>query len=215
METREKILVAATELFLRDGLKSVTMDDVAARLGMSKRTIYENFANKKELLTACVDYVSEEARKKDEVIMAKAENVIDEIFMSFGGIDDKFNNRSRFIKDIQKYYPDIFENNICSGFEKAQSKFMNTLERGVAQGIISPDANLDFVVFIIMETLYNVLSRQETLLSKNVSIPDALQYVIIYFFRGISTEKGTKIMDTYIDKWIKGKTNIRITTDNL
>lgn len=205
MDIREKIIQSSTELFLANGLKSITMDDVATHLGISKRTIYENFANKKELLEACVESIIQAHDELENEIREKSENVIEEIFWAFNDIDENYSQRGRLTRDIQKYYPDIYETKISNRYEASREKLLETLSRGVEQGIISPDTNLDFAVFIVMETLYNVLSHPETLISKKVSFVDALKYVIIHFFRGVSTEKGIAIMDTYIKNGVQDK----------
>ncbi|MCC8088047.1 MAG: TetR/AcrR family transcriptional regulator [Rikenellaceae bacterium] len=198
MEIRDKIINSAMDLFLKYGLKNVTMDEVAASIGISKRTIYENFSNKKELLAASVDRMIQTHIEYEEEMKSKTSNIIEEIFITMMNMDEHFQSRIKVGMDMKKYYPDIFEAKIGTQYERAYEKMKVALERGVEQGIISPDTNFDFAVFLIMETIYNILSRPEILIIKKISVIEAFRYIIIYFFRGISTDKGIAIMDEKI-----------------
>lgn len=201
MTVKEKIVAASASLFTSHGVKTITMDEVAANLGMSKRTIYENFSNKEELIAACTDFLHRRQETMEQEIIASSETIVDEMFALFAKIDENFASHGRYAEEIKKYYPDVFEEKFCSHYDQAAVKFKKRLQRGIEQGIILPDTNLDFAVHVILETLYNLLSRQELVTRKNISIVNAFKYVLIYFFRGISTNKGIRLMDEKLEKF--------------
>lgn len=196
MEIRDKIIKASTEQFMHYGIKSVTMDDIAAGLGMSKRTIYEHFTNKKELLRACCRGMNMQMEEKDQQIIQDAETIVDELVASFGQVDEHYNQQGKFVSDIKKFYPELFEEEFCAHYEHAYSNLKNRLERGIAQGIIKPDINLDFAVYMILETMFNVVTRPERIIKMQIHITAAFKYITIYLFRGLSTDKGIALIDS-------------------
>lgn len=119
MDLRERIIEKSSELFVH-GIKSVSMDEIAASLGISKRTLYENFKDKEDILLSCINLYSD---KKQELFL-QAENTSDniiEIFLRLLGQPHltKFPNL-KFFEDIEKYYPKVRKT--CSTKEIRTSK---------------------------------------------------------------------------------------------
>ncbi len=198
MEIRERIIVGSLDLLVQQGIKSVTMDDVAANLGMSKRTIYENFANKKELVEACVEQMIRTQEQEDREISAISETLYHKLFYAFDRIDETFQRKQMFSMEVKRFFPDIFERQYLSRYNAAKCEFIASMERGIEEGIIQPQTNLELAVFVVMETVYNIISRPELVLGRNISVTEAFKYVILHFFRGISTWKGIELIDQLI-----------------
>lgn len=199
MEIRDKIIQASSTLFINNGLKSVTMDDVASSIGISKRTIYETFKDKRELICATVDFFIESQQCQTKKIAKEAENLVEELFSLFELMDENFSRRGRISLEVRKYYPEIFQQHYIKHYEDAASDLRARLERGISQGIILANTNVNFAVYVIMETINNLMiSPEKIAVSTQVLVPDAFKYVIIYFFRGISTQKGIDMIDKKI-----------------
>ncbi|MDR2936510.1 MAG: TetR/AcrR family transcriptional regulator [Rikenellaceae bacterium] len=198
MEIRERIVVRSFDLLIQQGLKSVTMNDVAANLGMSKRTIYENFSNKKELVEACVEYMIRTQEQEDREISAISETLYHKLFYAFDRIDATFQRKQKFSIEVKKFFPDIFERQYLLRYNAAKREFIASMERGIEEGVIQPQTNLELAVFVVMETVYNIISRPEIVMVRNISVAEAFKYVIIHFFRGISTWKGIELIDQLI-----------------
>ena len=131
MEIREKIIVGAGKLFTEKGIRMVTMDLIAQNLGISKRTIYENFKDKDELLSDFLLYAFEEHRKKAEEILSVSENVIEAMF-NWGLFNHNEMNKINplFFEDLKKYHADIFLNVLKKGEIKNQELTYTILKRG-------------------------------------------------------------------------------------
>src|SRR5256885_7985735 len=110
MEVKERILEKAHELFNRYGLRSVSMDDIAAQLGMSKKTVYQYYADKDELVNAVFGRMLETNKAKCITCSMKGENAIHEIFMSFEMVEELLANMNPSVLfDMQKYHPSAFK----------------------------------------------------------------------------------------------------------
>lgn len=200
MDIKEKIVVSSTRLLLDFGVRGVTMDEVAASLGMSKRTLYEHFKDKRELIEACVAHMILQQKCYEQGVMDGSETVIDELFMLFRHIDDEFNKRGKMSFEIKKYYPDIYDRAYKQHYETSYERMKEWLAKGVEQQLILPDIDIDLTVYVITETINNLALRPERITVTNLSLIESFKYVIIYFFRGISTGKGVELIDALISK---------------
>src|SRR5271154_1027236 len=110
MSQIERIVLGAEELFLTAGIKSITMDDVAKHLGMSKKTIYQFFKDKNELVMALVRKKLKEDEEQMYDIISRSENVIDEMFNMMKCSEEIFSRINPVvIHDLQKYHPDAWK----------------------------------------------------------------------------------------------------------
>lgn len=203
MTPKEKIIAASTDLFLINGIKGITMDDVSSNVGMSKRTIYEHFENKRELISACVDHIHQQQEQMTDELVNKDQGVIDELFLLIEPIDRNTARQQKFNSDIKRYYPEIFEARYIKHYATAISKLRDRIQRGINEGVVLPSTNLDFSAYVIMEILYGLVSRPEGVVPTRFSINESMKYVIIFFFRGISTAKGMALIDEKLEKYKK------------
>jgi AcrR family transcriptional regulator len=139
----ERIIQGGEELFLTAGIKSVTMDDIAKHLGMSKKTIYQFFKDKNELVIALVKKKLKEDEDQMSDIISKSGNVIEEMINMMKCSEEIFSRINPIvIHDMQKYHPDAWREfqNFKSGV------LVHTLEelltKGIKQGYIRPDINV-------------------------------------------------------------------------
>lgn len=200
MDIKEKIVASSTDLLMDCGVRGVTMDEVATSLGMSKRTLYEHFKDKKELIEACVDLMITQQKFYECRVLEGSETIIDELFKLFNHMDDGFNKRNKIAFEIKKYYPDIYERIYMTHYHDSYNKMKEWLSKGVGQQLILPDIDVDLTVYVLMETLNNLALRPERITTTNLSLIDSFKYVIIYFFRGISTGRGVELIDNLISK---------------
>lgn len=108
VELRERIITAATEAFTSQGIKSITMDDIAAALGISKRTLYEVFSDKESLLKECILKAQAERDKYLQEVFEQSHNVLEVILAVFQKSIEMFHQTNkRFFEDIKKYQNDV------------------------------------------------------------------------------------------------------------
>ena len=143
---REKILINASDLFITYGFKSVTMDDIANKLGISKKTIYQHFENKTKLVEATTLYMFGIISQGIDCICELEKNPIEELYdiKNFVMVHLK-NEKSSPQYQLQKYYPKIFKTLKSKQFEVMQSCVTTNLNRGVTDGIFRENINIDFI----------------------------------------------------------------------
>src|ERR1700750_2048081 len=143
MSQTERIILGGEELFLKAGIKSVTMDDIAKHLGMSKKTIYQFFKDKNELVIALVKKKLQQDEDQMCDIIGKSNNVIEEMINMMKCSEEIFSRINPIvIHDLQKYHPDAWRQ-----FQDFKAGvIVRTLEelltKGIEQGYIRPDIDV-------------------------------------------------------------------------
>lgn len=108
MLSKDRIIAESTDLFVRYGVKSVRMDDIASRLGVSKRTIYELFGDRESLIRTCVEYFYNRQERRYEARMASARNVIEEFMLLLEDWENSVTVNMNFMSDLERFYPEIY-----------------------------------------------------------------------------------------------------------
>jgi TetR/AcrR family transcriptional regulator, cholesterol catabolism regulator len=197
MDNKQRILEEAAQMFRTYGIRSVTMDMLANQLGMSKRTIYEVFKDKDELLQGVLKWMQERQVKVLEKIFGESENVVEAIFKMLDLMNNHFRNMSpAFILDMKKYHQDLIKN--YAGREEFPYYQNNSeiLLRGIKEGIFRKDIDID----ITNKCLFEVARMSN---DKSVFPPDdfmnkdVIRSFYINYLRGISTQKGLDLINHY------------------
>jgi AcrR family transcriptional regulator len=197
MSQIERIIEGSEELFLTAGIKSVTMDDIAAHLGMSKKTIYQFFKDKNELVIALVKKKLQEDEEQMNAIISQSGNVIEEMINMMKCSEDIFSRINPIvIHDMQKYHPDAWKHfqNFKSGV--IVQTLEQLLSKGIKQGYIRPD--IDVKVLAIMR-----VNQVELGFNTNVfplagfNTWKVQQQLLEHFNYGICTLKGYKLLNQY------------------
>ncbi len=187
---REKIIHKSEELFLNFGFKSVTMDDIAGEMGISKKTIYVHFPNKTKLVEATTLHMFETISCGIDSICALQKNPIEEIFDIKAFVMDHLKNeKSSPQYQLQKYYPKIFATLKSKQFEVMQGCVTENLKRGINQGLYRENINIDFISRIYFNGMVT-LKDQELFPLKKFSMNALMENYLEYHLRGICTPKG-------------------------
>ena len=200
METKERILIRACELFLAMGIRSVTMDYIAADLGISKRTIYELFRDKEDLVIQCIESQILKNNRHLLEIVAGTENAIEVLFTIIQREHSRMASFNPvFLEDMKKYvtriYECFYENN-----EKIREFSVSyaILEKGMREEIFRRDIQIDIVDNFLHE-LVNFLHNSERIRLLNLQMESILQNILLPYFRGICTRKGQDLIDRYFE----------------
>ena len=185
-ELKERIIATATEAFTTKGIKSITMDDIAAALGISKRTLYEVFVDKDRYLQE----VYEQSHNVLEVILAVFQKSI-EMFHK---------TNKRFFEDIKKY-PKVY-NMMKERSESDSEKTMSFFMLGVEQGIFRSDVNFAIVNLLVREQ-FDVLLNTDV--CNEYSFIEVYESIMFTYIRGISTEKGAKVLEDFISEYRRNR----------
>lgn len=197
MSQTERIIVGGEELFLKAGIKSVTMDDIAKHLGMSKKTIYQFFRDKNELVIALVQKKLKEDEDQMEEIISKSGNVIEGMINMMKCSEDIFSRINPIvIHDLQKYHPDAWKQfqNFKSGV--IVQTLEELLKKGIEQGYIRADIDVKIIArmrMIQVEMGFNT----DIFPHSEFNVWKVQQQFHEHFNYGICTLEGYKLLNEY------------------
>lgn len=189
-------------IILEKGLKSTTMDTVAASLGMSKRTLYEIFGSKSNMLKETIEALERQNQQYFTSVFENTENVMAAFIEVFKHNRDLIGNVNvEFYRDMDRLYKDRRED-----YEKSREyryeKMIQMFLKGVEQGMFRPD--VDYKVHARMMGLQmEGLKRIEELFPPDITIQRVFDTIIIGFLRSIASEKGMKMLDNLTDNLSK------------
>ncbi len=197
---KENILHKATEMFLNLGFKSVTMDDIAQEMGISKKTIYQHYKTKHELVKATAFELFEIISGGIDTICALKNNPIDEIYSIKQFVMQHLKNeKSSPQYQLQKYYPNVFSSLKAKQFEIMQHCVGDNLKKGVSEGLYRADINIDFINRIYFSGIMTIKDR-DLFPANQFSMTRLMENFIEYHLRGICTDKGLKYLQNIINK---------------
>jgi AcrR family transcriptional regulator len=163
---KDKIIARATDLFLKLGFKSVTMDDIACEMCISKKTIYKYFCNKEILIEETTEIVHKAIHKSIDVIIQKNCNAIEENFYIRKMFKEMFQaGDTSPAYQLKKHYPEIYDKVMSREINECNTVFKQNIEKGIQQGLyrndISIDAYVDFYYTLIFSINGNVSSEKK------------------------------------------------------
>ncbi|MUP45325.1 TetR/AcrR family transcriptional regulator [Gramella sp. BOM4] len=195
---KEKILEASTDMFLNYGFKSVTMDDIAENLGMSKKTIYTHFSTKSKLVQASSSHLLDNISKGIEKVIEKNLNPVVENFEIKKFVNQHLKGEKTSPHyQLKKYYPKIFYNLINEQFNVLQNCVGENISRGIKTGDYREDINIPFVCRIHFVGMMGVKDKNIFPLEQ-FSEKDLADEFLNYHLRAICTPKGIKNLEEYI-----------------
>ena len=196
---KEKILQKATDMFLSYGFKSVTMDDIANKMGISKKTIYTHYANKTELVEDSTMHMFDIISNGIDHICALEKNPIEELYeiKKFVMVNLK-NEKSSPQYQLQKYYPKVHDVLRNKQFEVMQECVVRNIEKGIELGIYRENLNIGFVSRIYFSGVHSIKDLQVFPLEQFPASTLIDEY-LEYHLRGIVTPAGRKILNKIIN----------------
>jgi TetR/AcrR family transcriptional regulator, cholesterol catabolism regulator len=197
MDNRERIVSGASELFRKYGIKSVTMDSIAVYLGISKRTIYEAFCDKNELLEVVLKCMTEKQCEILEKIIEESENSIIAIFRLIDMNRDNFQSMSpAFQADLKKYYFDP-DKTTKVGMPDVRNH-QRIIERGISEKLFREDINPDLVnrcMYLLGRSILDYDLYPAEQFTRN----DVVRHTLVTYLRGIATPEGLSLINN-LDK---------------
>jgi TetR/AcrR family transcriptional regulator, cholesterol catabolism regulator len=195
MEIKDRIVEGAANLFKTYGIRTVTMDSLASHLGISKRTIYEVFSDKDELLISVLEWMGERQKALVSRILDESENAIDAIFRLLESNRDHLQNMSAaFQADLKKYHYEVLVNKTGKGVMPDFRNNIKVIERGIQEGLFRKDINPD----IVNRCLY-LLGRStmdfELYPFEEFTRREVIKNVFINYMKGISTIEGIELIN--------------------
>lgn len=197
---REKIILKSAELFLTLGFKSVTMDEIANALGISKKTIYQHFDNKTKLVEATTTQIFENICGGIDCICDKSHNPIEELYdIKMFVMTYLKNEKASPQYQLKKYYPQIHNNLHLKQFEKMYVSVKDSMQKGVDTGLFRKNINVDFISRMYFNGMSGI--KDETIFPTSIFTMEYLmESYLEYHLRAICTEKGLQTLNKFINK---------------
>lgn len=184
---KDKIIAKATEMFLKLGFKSVTMDDIACEMCISKKTIYKFFMNKDVLIKEATSSVHKVMHQTIDTIVAKNYNAIEENFEIRKMFKEMFKSTDTSpIYQLKKHYPEIYHDVITREIDECSMVFSQNIKKGIQQGLYRSSINSENYVKFYYTLIFSI--NENTVLES-----DALKLeleALEYHIRAMATEKG-------------------------
>ena len=205
MELRERILLKAQDLFHKYGIRSVTMDEIASQLGMSKKTIYQSFADKDELVDATLQQHIDSNKCRCEEDKLKAENAVHEIFLTIDMLEELLADMSPSIfYDLEKFHPKTFAKLTHHRNQYLYKVVKSNLEWGISEDLYRSEIDVEIVTKIRVETMF--LPFNQILFPQNkYSLVQVEKETMELFLYGVATTKAHKMINKYKEQRFKAK----------
>jgi AcrR family transcriptional regulator len=198
MDVKEKILKNAEALFMRYGIRSVTMDDIARDLGISKKTLYQYVENKSDLIFQIVEQFTCQEQGMLDVIKGDSQDPIEEMLNLGRHIIRVMRTMgANTLYDLRKYYPQSWEQIESLRKKHVYQAIMDNIERGQAQGLYRADITPDIIAKLYVEKT-GILVDEEVFPLAQYNRQTLLREFMVYHIRGIASKLGLQQLDNYL-----------------
>ena len=184
---KEKIIAKATDLFLKLGFKSVTMDDIAGEMCISKKTIYKYFCNKELLIEESTNMVHKEVHQIIDSIVAKNYNAIEENFEIRKMFKEMFKaGDTSPVFQLKKHYPEIYDTVMSREINECNIVFKQNIEKGIQQSLYRKETPIDIYVDFYYTLIFSINGSVSSERKANELELQALEY----HTRAMATPEG-------------------------
>ncbi len=198
MEVKQRILEKATDLFMRYGIRSITMDEIAAQLAISKKTIYQFFTDKDEIVEAVVNQEIGKNEEECEHFKQNSENALHEIFLAVDEMEKMMKSMNPLIMyDLEKHHPRSYKKFRNHKYQYMYTMVKNNLERGIQEENYRADLNVDIVARHRIESAF-MSFNQDVFPHNRYKISELCFELVMLYLYSITTSKGKKIIEKYL-----------------
>ena len=201
MTQKENIIHHASKMFVEQGIKAVRMDDIAQELSVSKRTLYELFNDKEELIYQCIRHYSEDARERRLQHVGDINNPLEVMVICLRDMIDAAPIAGRIRRNMRRFYPSVSERLE----EDVQSKSKADLENWVADciecGYFEKNVKIRFAVDVLHHSVHGMLVNTLDEERPSSELVEMMSYSLLVFIRGLCTVDGQRIIDDCTAKY--------------
>ena len=199
MNDEINFLQKVSELFFLQGAKSLTMDEIAREFSMSKKTLYQQYKNKEELIAEVLQFILDRMVEKLQIDQSENINPIENMFCREQNMQEfSKSNRTLFIRQLQKYYPTLFENHLLEMDKKISTIIVGNIEKGRQLDYYRKDFDAAFYSKLLLHLFISVESSN---LFERENSPEQREKekneIMKFFLHSIATEKGTEFLKNY------------------
>lgn len=200
MEMKGKVLRKAKELFCQFGYKTITMDEVANQLGVSKKTLYESYDSKSKLVQAVVDSLQMDIDRLIEESLDKKLNAIEQIYATMSHMEKALGvvNSRKLNWELRKYYPKI-RLSLDTNMKERMKKYMyKNIQQGIAEGLYRPQLDMQFMFYFFWGVTQDKWD-EDIYPEHKFSLKEVEQKHMEYALRIMTTPKGVEVLEKIIN----------------
>ncbi len=203
MDILTKILSAAVELFRQYGFKAITMDDIARRAGISKKTLYQHFANKNEVVAESVVWYKTRLCDSCVSVMKEAANAVEALVRTQVIMDRMYKETNPIaIYELQKYFPEAYEIFRNKLMQEDMEIIKQSILQGIAEGLYREDVNAELMARYRLESSM-MMFQPNLLVNERHDLLFVTHEICEHFLYGIMTPKGEKLYRKYKQDYLK------------
>lgn len=196
-DIKERIVRGAMELFMKYGVRSVSMDDIARHLSVSKKTLYQYFADKDEIVTIVAEFHLKQEQIQYDGLCAAAENAIDELVKISTCIKKDLQKMNpSLLFDLQKFHPKAWGAWLTHKQQHIGQSIIRNLKQGIAEGFFRPEINTDILALARLE-LVQITFDERVFPADRYNLAEVNLQLFEHFVYGILTDKGRKVYEKY------------------
>jgi AcrR family transcriptional regulator len=194
---KEKIQKGAEDLFMRYGVRSISMDDIARHLSVSKKTIYQHYADKEDIVTlACKAHLDRNALEFQS-LRKTAKNAIEELAQLSVCLKRNMQDMNpSLLFDLQKYHPKAWGVWLNHKNKFIRESVIRNLKQGIEEGYFRPEIDPEVMAAVRLE-LVQVAFNEEIFPRERFRLPEVHAQMFDHFVYGLVTEKGRKLFQKY------------------
>ncbi|GGB13267.1 TetR/AcrR family transcriptional regulator [Puia dinghuensis] len=202
-DVKERILAKAAELFMRYGIRSITMDEIAAQLGISKKTIYQFFTDKDDLVSAVIEQETHKNEAECRQFQTTSKDAVHEIFLAVEDFEEilRYTN-PMMLYDLEKYHPRAFQKIREYKYQFLYESFLENLRKGIENGIYRSDLNREIVAKNRIESCFLIFDPHIFPHSR-YSMSEVNFELAMLYLHSVVTEKGRKLIELYTEERTK------------
>ena len=194
------ILEKVSILYLKYGIKSITMDDVAREFGISKKTLYQYVTDKPDLVEKVMLLIAEKHNSFFKKLRANKINAIEELLEVNKYFTEMLKNYNPSMEyDLRKYYPDLFKKIYEVRRKRMYESIIRNMKKGIKEGLYRRDMDIEIIAKLHVSRIENMYDN-EIFTTEELTSAKVFNEIFIYHLRGISNENGIKFLEEKLEE---------------
>lgn len=203
MDVLQKILGVSVDLFRQYGFKTITMDDIARRSGISKKTLYQHFVNKQEVVQAAIDWYQARISDACHEALGTSENAVEAMVKLTNVLGQTFKDINPLaMLELQRFFPESHQSFRKTLFDKDMIAIRDNILQGIAEGNYREEVNAELLATYRMESCL-IMLQPNLLLNERYNTQIVSLEIFEHFIYGLMTPKGAKLYIKYKEKYLK------------
>ena len=203
MAHKEEIIKHASKMFVEQGIKAVRMDDIAQELSISKRTLYEIFGDKEELIYQSIRYYSEQSRDRRLSQISSETTALETMVCNLKGMMDSAPIAGRMRRNMRRFYPSVYERLERDVQSKSLQDIENWADSCIKNGHFEANINKEYAIKVLHHSVHGMLINTLHEETPSDELIEMMFYALLIFIRGLCTTEGQVVFDSCKSKYFK------------